>query len=243
MLTAGIDVASQAANTACCWVRWTDDRANILHIEQPIEDERLRLILNDESADKIGIDVPLGWPTAFVKGVTAHHAGNPWPLVESRQLVRRATDWWVYEEIRQLPLSVSTDRIAYPAMRIAALLPDGVDRRGEGRIVEVYPAAALRQWRLPFQRYKKSLGAAGLDQALRTLRERTASWLHASEDIWSRVRNNDDCFDALVAALVARAKAVGLCVPLPMAEVDEAKTEGWIALPMPGSLENLLSTR
>jgi hypothetical protein len=70
----------------------------------------------------------------------------------------------------QLPLSVSTDRIAYPAMRIARLLGavagEPVDRTGAGRIVEGYPAAALRVWGLPHPRVQgcSRQGAARADR-------------------------------------------------------------------------------
>ncbi len=46
------------------------------------------------------------------------------------------------------PLSVSTDRIALPAMGAASLLsrlPERAPLDGSGVIVEVYPAAALHQ--------------------------------------------------------------------------------------------------
>jgi hypothetical protein len=46
-------------------------------------------------------------------------------------------------------------------------------------------------------------------------------------------------FDALVAALVARAKAIGLCRPIPDGKRTLAAVEGWIALPQAGSLEQL----
>ena len=50
---------------------------------------------------------------------------------------------------------------------------------------------------------------------------------------------SDDAFDALVAALVARAVAAGLVEPIPGEERAAARKEGWIAVPREGSLERL----
>jgi hypothetical protein len=50
---------------------------------------------------------------------------------------------------------------------------------------------------------------------------------------------NEDCFDALISALVARASALRLCEPIPDDLLEPARREGWIALPLNGSLERL----
>jgi hypothetical protein len=152
VVSVGVDVASQPAGTAGCWVRWDGAGATIESVEHELDDRRLAAILAEPVA-KIGLDVPLGWPDAFVEAIARHHAGRPFARADINRLVRRETDTWVRAEVGQLPLSVSADRIAYPAMRIARLLGElaggTVERCGGGRIVEVYPAAALRVWGLP----------------------------------------------------------------------------------------------
>ena len=238
VITVGIDVAAQPERTAGCWIRWDQGGGMVERVEQPLADDRLRLILADDSVDKIGIDVPLGWPTAFVSAIGAHHAGKPWPAATTSDLTRRVTDWHVQTATQQLPLSVSTDRIAYPAMRVAALLPVPTDRMGDGRIVEVYPAAALRRWGFPWQRYKRMKGLAALGELLTGLRQ-AAPWLYAEERWWSWFEGRDDAFDALMACLVARARARGLCDPIPSEHVEVARAEGWIALPKNDSLPDL----
>lgn len=243
MVTIGVDVASQPYGTAACWIRWRDGRGTVQSVEQSIADDRLRSILLDEPAAKVGVDVPLGWPTAFVQALTAHHAGAHWPPASIRKLVRRVTDWHVHESVGQLPLSVSTDRIAYAALRVAALLPGTIDRRGDQRVVEVYPAAALRRWLLPWQRYKGSGRLVGLEELVKALRDVTKTWLVAGQAEWSRLAGNDDLFDALVASLIARAKVLGLCEPVPPQHNEAARAEGWIALPMTGSLDELPRAR
>ena len=78
------------------------------------------------------------------------HAGRAWPGSSQRSFCFRETDGVVHRETRRPPLSVSSDRIAAPAMRAAGVLwvlaTSGmlVDRAGRGAVVEVYPAPRLR---------------------------------------------------------------------------------------------------
>ena len=104
------------------------------------------------TGDKVGIDVPFGWPETFLRAVSAHHLQQEWPQAQSRDLRLRQTDVFVWKAIGKQPLSVSTDKIGIPALRMASLMVrlarEGtpIDRTGGGRFVEVYPAAALRRW-------------------------------------------------------------------------------------------------
>ncbi len=81
MITIGIDLASQPKKTAACVLKWNTSDATV---------ERLALDINDETlleladmGDKVGIDVPFGWPETFVRAVSAHHSLQPWPFAES----------------------------------------------------------------------------------------------------------------------------------------------------------------
>ena len=47
----------------------------------------------------------------------------------------------------------------------------------------------------------------------------------------ARLAQSDDPFDALVAALVARAVQVGQALPIPDELAESARAEGWIHLP------------
>jgi predicted nuclease with RNAse H fold len=208
------------------------------------------LLATVAGADVTGIDIPLGWPDAFVGAVTAHHRGEPWPSAPLGPLCYRATDLHVEERLRALgvwrrPLSVAADRIAIPAMRAARLLARlaargiPVDRAGSGRVVEVYPAAALDVWRLPSRGYKGVEGAGARAALLAALEQRLAPTLALDGSTRATCRASDHALDALVAALVARAVARGLC-PLPPADrLAQARREGWIAVPDAGSLERL----
>jgi hypothetical protein len=90
----------------------------------------------------------------------------------------RATDVDVYEVVERRPLSVSADRIAYPALRMA------------------------RSW---------ARTMAGCTPPTRA--------------------GTDVCAGHLSDALVAWAKAIGLCRPIPNDKRALATVEGWIALP------------
>jgi predicted nuclease with RNAse H fold len=221
LLTLGIDLASQPKGTAACLVSWARGTARAFESRRPADDATLLELA--ERADKVGIDVPLGWPDEFVAAVGAHSGGAGWPEPEDRRLLRfRATDLAVWSTVGRPPLSVSADRIALCAMRAARLLSRlEVDRAGSGKVVEVYPAAALRRW------------GVGRDEI------RGLPWLGLEDGVRRACEESGDVADALVAALVARAAALGLCEPVPEELRERASREGWIALPLQGSLGRL----
>lgn len=111
----------------------------------------------------------------------------------------------------------------------ATLGSQGVDTRrdGAGLLVEVFPAAALRLWGLPFKGYK---GAAN-----RRAREALLQAIMAAvrgldlDSFVSRLLESDDALDALVCAIVARFAALGLT--LAPADIETANVEGWIHVP------------
>ncbi len=250
MRTIGIDVASQDARTAICAIRWEDGFAEIEPLGLPgASDDQIRRSI--EGADRVGVDIPLGWPAAFVDAVSRHHRGEVWAAPtdgEGMSALRlRETDRWVTRQARRPgepgarchPMSVSTNLIAIPAMRMARVLGP-IDRSGRGRVVEVYPAAALFVWGLPYRRYKgaEPTHRATRDALVRALRE-TAPWLRAATADWDVIGEHDHVLDAVIASLVARAKACGLCDESYEAASENARSEGWIALPLPDTLPQL----
>lgn len=236
MITLGVDLAAQPRKTGACLVSWTSGGAEVTLVEVGVNDERLLALAAD--ADKVGIDVPFGWPQAFVGALVCHQRGDDWPDATFQELCFRETDRFVRQGTGKWPLSVSTDRIGVTAFRAANLLsrlaPTGsVDRSGKGKLVEVYPAAALRRWAL------RPLGRKDTADLAASLLGRTAGWLRLSEEGRARCESGRDALDSLIAALVARAAAVGLCEPIPPASARAAEVEGWIALPTLGSLDRL----
>ena len=225
MHTLGVDLASSPARTAGCVIDWDDRAVTVEFLGAGLGDEDVRRLAT--GADKIGIDVPFGWPDTFVRSVSAHHRLDVWPGFDSTALRLRRTDKFVWEKTGRPPLSVSADRLAVPAFRAARLLSEWqADRTGAGRFVEVYPRAARA--RFGFGRARSS----------EELRARTP-WLRLAPDHARACEQNDDCFDAVISALVARASALGLCERIPDDLLETARREGWIALPVAGSLERL----
>jgi hypothetical protein len=221
--TLGIDFSAQPLNTAAALVHWTDGRAVVKELEIRVDDARIMELAHH--ADKVGLDVPFGWPDAFVDAVRAHSQFQPWPGVEHRRLRFRKTDLHVHERTGKWPLSVSTDRIGITAFRAARILAmTGSDRTGKGKFVEVYPRAARDRF--------------GVDRSLATLLQE-APWIEMDSALEQLCMHNDHCHDALIGALVTRASALGLCDPIPAEVLDEARREGWIALPLAGSLSQL----
>ena len=240
MITAGIDLASQPDRTAACVIDWSDGRARVVELDGGIDDDRIVALIR--SSDWTGIDVPLGWPDGFIAAVSAHHASMAWAGGELAQLRMRATDEWVRRRTGRWPLSVSTDRIAVPALRAARVLsqlPEARDRSGTGPVVEVYPSAALRIWGFESRRYKRVAGEAARSALVTAFRAETERWLVMNDMGWGRCAESDDAFDALVAALVTRAAACRLVDPCPPGLSDVASREGWIAVPVDGSLAQL----
>ncbi|MCS5713443.1 DUF429 domain-containing protein [Herbiconiux sp. CPCC 205716] len=239
MLTAGVDLAAETRGTALAVVEWSATSARLRSLETAVPDARIVAVAED--AVSTGIDCAFGWPDEFTVFVAAHARGEridgdltgmPW----RRTLAYRETDRVTREVTGRWPLSVSTDRLGLTAMHCAALLQSigdrlgPVDRSGAGRVAEVYPGASLRLWGFDTRGYKTDPGVRA--RLLGEIGERMP-WLDlgASADMMAA---DDDAFDAVVAALVARAHALGLTPPPPPEQVERARREGWIALPPRG---------
>ena len=243
MITLGVDLAAGPKATGGCKVEWRDGRAAVQWVGTGLTDDDI--LRCAEGVTAVGIDAPFGWPTSFVNAITAHHAGQRWPVAawdkaNRRKLRLRATDEHVHDVTGITPLSVSSDTIAIPATRCASLIDRlGVkDRSGEERVREVYPAAALLQWGLRHKGHKGKENAIRLVELLAALRVQ-APWLEASRPDAELLAGCDHAFDALVASLAARAAWRGLTLRPPANAVHLARVEGWIAVPRKGSLGDL----
>lgn len=254
--TVGVDLASQPQNTAACLIEWGQETAVVTALASGtfggrlLDDAMLLSIMGN--ADKVAIDAPFGWPEPFIRAISSEP--GRWPLSPDQPrapLERRTTDVLVWDRTRKTPLSVTTDRIAYCAMRCAALLGHlNSPRDGSGRAVEAYPDAALRCW-LPtlftgsIQSYKtknSALASERREVLLATLLAELGEGFEVTDDQRTAIANSDDCLDALVCALLARAAAIN-CTVLPSTPEHQAlaRIEGWIHLPEPDSLRQLVT--
>jgi predicted nuclease with RNAse H fold len=246
VLTVGVDLAAEPANTAVARIRWTDSSAEVQAVAVGADDPVL--VEEITASDKAGIDCPLGWPRRFVEFVAQHQAGAFVAPAEvagkdwRRQLALRETDLVIRSATGLIPLSVAADRIGLAAMRCAGLLARlaagaPVDRSGAGVVVEVYPAAALKQWGLTYRRYKGTANTTVRHQLVDTLTA-AAPWLRLGDHAQA-CRRSDHALDAVIATLNARAAALRLTTTPGAEQLDAARTEGWIALPT-GNLANLI---
>lgn len=221
MLTVGVDLAAAEARTALAEIEWSPEGGRVREVIVGVGDDRIVEAFG--RAEKVGVDCPVGWPQPFVDLV----AGNARPPADTgpewrRTLAWRTTDRIVHRTTGILPLSVSADRIAHVAFRCAGILARLEDQPldGSATLAEVYPAAALWHWGLPYKQKAANLskivdGLTGLD-------------LGPHEHL---MKTNHDATDAVVAALVARAAAIG-CGTRPPADLEAVvKSEGWIVMP------------
>lgn len=249
MITTGVDLATEPAKTGMATIRWHADGALLTGLRLGVDDDAI--VDAAATSAKLGLDCPLGWPDGFVEMLTSHHTGHLEPHASDdadwrRGLANRATDVAVAQKTGLRPLSVAADRIGLTAMRAANLLGrleasgSPVDRAGTGVVVEVYPAASLHVWGLDSRGYKGSSRVAVLSALVDGLTT-AAPWLQLGEHE-DLCRQRDDAFDAVVAALTARASALGLTTcPPDEAATARARREGWIDAPT-APLERL-STR
>jgi len=230
-------------------VVWEDEGGLAVEFLVPEGDAELLALVR--TADKTGLDCPLGWPSAFVATVLAHHQGDrlppPAPFEERADgrpgldpLRFRLTDdlTWKATSMRP-PLSVATDLLGVVALRAARLLDalaatdTAVPRDGSGPLAEVYPAAALRLWGIrPPRSYKSAVAES------REVREYIVGSIEAGLQlplpgpVRGQCVDSHDHLDALICALVARAVLVGdTRWPDSPDEHRAARQEGWIHLP------------
>jgi hypothetical protein len=243
MRTLGIDLSTAESQTAACELHWDGVEGRDLGGPPRLGLADGPLLAAMAGADTIGIDAPFGWPDAFRAAIDAWSEDDAWPAGDDRRPLRlRRTDEFLVTQGRT-PMSVSSDRIAATAMRCADLLArhhaarsDPLDRI-DGHAAEVYPAGALVVWELPVRGYKER---GAIDQR-RAMAERLADEadLELTEATVAACAAGDHALDALVCSLVARARTLGLTHPAPPAHRAQIAREGWIHLPLPGSLRQL----
>jgi len=241
MLSAGIDLAAEPKGTALAVIQWPDGaaagRATVVDLRVGVTDDDIVAVAPDVSS--LGIDCAFGWPDDFLRFVTDHAAGKRVDrsldegMAWRRRLAYRETDRDIRLRTGRWPLSVATDRLGLTAMHCAALLDrlgeaiGPIDRAGTGIAAEVYPSATLRTWGLDTHGYKND-PARRVD--LLAELERAAPWLDLRA-VGTMMIESDDAFDAVIAALGARAHALGLTLPAPPELLEQARREGWIHLP------------
>lgn len=256
MRTVGVDLSAAKQRTAAAAIEWGRDRATVVETSLGLGDDDL--VEHLATAEWVGIDAPFGWPQEMVAAIHGYATAGRWSGVEKEAFRFRRTDRFVNETVlaetgRGLwPLSVSADRLALTARRAAQLRERAFeasglrfDRAGADRTVEVYPAAALALWGLERRAYKTSRDPDRREEEGNARAELLAAigelapWLDWAEGTWEACVASDDALDAVLAALIARAAALGLTALPQNGDLERARAEGWIHLPQQGSLPAL----
>lgn len=230
VLIAGVDLASQAAQTGLAVLSADGSTLRVEKLGVGAHDSTIIEAIRQSA--KTGVDVPLGWPDRFVELVSAHHAGQLQQCADWRtEAVLRMTDRVLNDDFGLRPLSVSTDRIAYPAMRWSGieaqlkLVEIDTARDGSGRICEVYPSGFLFQHGLKHRGYKGAANAQVRKKILGSLR------LVISREHADLCVADDNALDAVLAALSAHAVGTGKAYGPPEEHRQTALREGWIWMP------------
>lgn len=244
MISAGIDLAAEPKGTALAILEFEKNKAKLVFLEQGLDDQAL--INKTINAEKIGIDCAFGWPIEFAKFIAKHQDPTKKDLIDGgmdfrRNLSFRETDRQIRELTGRWPLSVSTDRLGLTAMRCAGLLSKyqkagvAIDRSGSGKLAEVYPGATLRNWDFDTTNYRVNNDVrAGLLKQIKT----QAPWLDTG-DFETQMIESSDSFDAVIAALAARAVYLGQYNKPINDQQAAAEIEGWICLPQ-GQITSLI---
>lgn len=248
MKTLGVDLAADPKRTAAAVIDWRDGRARLVHLSLGVGDDAVVELFG--ASDVTGVDCPLGWPRPFLSFLLGLFRDEPDAVLRHdglagrRELAYRASDRFVTQQTGLIPLSVSADRLAHPAMRCAVIQAKiarawgAQPRDGTGRLVEVYPAASLKIWGVSARRYKgRGTPESEVRDAILGQLTAAAPWLDLAA-YRDQLTASDDLLDAVIASLTARAAArQATLLPGPDQELA-AREEGWIHLPT-GSLTGL----
>lgn len=233
--TWGLDVSTDKAKTAAVALDWsTPGEARVIEVHRPLRAVDIAPLISKHRNSRWAVDVPFGWPDLFVELLAGRHESPlpatampdaaDWEKWRTRQVAQRLTDRFLTDDsrIKTRPLPASFQLLgATAAMWVlveAQLVSLGVaiDRAGlEGAVCETYPSAALSAW--------------GFGKAKRTWPELQAwfPFLVADDHLSSQFASDDVC-DAVVCALIARARDLGLTIGPPVDQVAAGRREGWI---------------
>ena len=234
-LTWGLDLSTNKAKTAAVALDWaTPGGARVVEVRHPLAALDIARLIAEHKESRWAVDVPFGWPDLFV-GLMAQRRDQPlpaealpaaadWQTWRTREVAQRQTDRFLTDDprIATRPLPVPFQMLGATAAMWAlieahlASLGVSIDRAGqEGMVCETYPSAALAAW--------------GLGKAKQSWPELQSSFdfLTADEHLLGHLTSDDVC-DAVVCALVARARDLELTICPPAGVVAEARREGWI---------------
>jgi hypothetical protein len=235
----GVDCAAQLVNVGVAVARLGADGCAVDAVATRLDDPVAWIAerVDWQVPVLIALDAPLGWPAEMSRQLASHAPGDPL-AGEGNALFRRRTDREVRARTGKVPLDVGADRIARAALGALQLLArlrsgSGADlpllwsppTTNESGVVEVYPAATLRQWGWPDRGYKSS--AEPDQRARRTILTHLSDTLTFGDEVAGVAQASADALDALVCIRAALDVLEGRCPPPPDDPVVRS-TEGWM---------------
>ena len=186
----------------------------------------------------LAMDAPLGWPIELSRSLPGHRAGQPIEI-EPDELFMRATDRFIKDRVGKKPLSVGADRIARTSHAALVLLAQMQGKLSmpiplawlpakpltQIQVIEVYPAATLKAYRIPTNGYKSQKREVA-ENGRSTVAEALKSRMKSCAEAVLAMKKDADALDAVVCLLAASDFLAGRAVPPTDREL--AETEGWI---------------
>lgn len=235
-ITWGLDMSTSKVKTAAVALEWRSDGARLVAVHHPLAPGDIAPLIGKNADSWWAIDVPFGWPDAFVELMAWRHNAAlapdcvpdeaSWERWRTRTVAQRRTDEFLTHDprIRTRPLPASFQLLGATAAMwtlIESRLAERgvvVDRAGiDGRVCETYPRAVLAAWGI---RDVGKLDWARLQHYF--------PFLTTEPDVVAALATEDVC-DAVVCAMAARARSIGVTLtPREEIELAAARREGWI---------------
>jgi hypothetical protein len=242
--TWGVDLSTRSQHTGVVSIVWTPGERGVFTRHRGELRTRRGLVFKIAetcAAEWWAVDVPFGWPDHWADFLQRHRMGPaqlpvrpavdeavPWAFV-----ARRVTDTKVvtrdFKDRKRTPgFSVTFDKLGATAAAwswiewsLAEVHDKRIDRSGmteNVKVCETYPAAAWRKW--------FATGSPASSDAA-TLASCLDGVVLPHDGEW-KMSNHEA--DALVCALVSRARAMNRTDPPDRDELPIARHEGWIHL-------------
>lgn len=235
-ITWGLDMSTSHKKTAAVALEWSGGGARVVDVHYPLKAVEIAALVVATHPATWAVDVPFGWPDQFVSLLAKRHrqplarddipATAAWEKWRTREVAQRLTDRFLTDDprIRTRPLPASFQLLGATAaawtLIEAQLAAVGVtvDRAGiNGRLCETYPSAVLAAWGAPRGTGKHTWPALQARFGFLSTDPRHEPALLS-----------DDVCDAVVCAMAARARELGLTVTPAGDELPPAQREGWI---------------
>jgi len=247
MRVAGVELSLDETLTSVAVLTCAPELVTVERTVTSVSDDHLATLLADRGIDAVGINAPV-----TVTARAAGRAGDREPDGDLASVVTahlstryriRATDRWRREHLNELPMPTESaaGRRAMAGLRANRLLaghdPTLLDPTlAVRRVVEVDPAVAMFQWRLPYCGYVAHEGRADIAEVRETIVAGLAGRLTVPAASL-QVRDGGQ-LNAVVAGLVAVMVRLGLTERVPDEQQVHARAEGWVQLPKRDSLDN-----